>query len=88
MRKTDGKPGGEHHLIRVLDVLTAISSASLRFGKEGARNVSPGAARSICVRPRAPFNPTFEWTMNDPKRDKGSLHFTPWKPRGEYAVPR
>lgn len=86
----DGKAEPESITIRVVErfTVTAVFPApSLRFGKEGARNVSRG--RTLYLRPVLEHfhNPTFEWTVKDrpEKGDKEVFAFTP-AAEGEYTV--
>lgn len=86
----DGKAEPESITIRVVErfTVTAVFPApSLRFGKEGARNVSLG--RTLYLRPVLEHfhNPTFEWTVKDrpEKGDKEVFAFTP-AAEGEYTV--
>lgn len=86
----DGKSEPESITIRVVErfTVTAVFPApSLRFGKEGARNVSLG--RTLYLRPVLEHfhNPTFEWTVKDrpEKGDKEVFAFTP-AAEGEYTV--
>lgn len=86
----DGKAEPETITVRVVErfTVTAVFPApSLRFGKEGARNVSLG--RTLYLRPVLEHfhNPTFEWTVKDrpEKGDKEVFAFTP-AAEGEYTV--
>ena len=86
----DGKAEPETITVRVVErfTVTAVFPApSLRFGKEGARNVSRG--RTLYLRPVLEHfhNPTFEWTVKDrpEKGDKEVFAFTP-AAEGEYTV--
>ena len=86
----DGKAEPETITVRVVERFTVSAvfpAPSLRFGKEGARNVSLG--RTLYLRPVLEHfhNPTFEWTVKDrpEKGDKEVFAFTP-DAKGEYTV--
>lgn len=86
----DGKAEPETITVRVVERFTVSAvfpAPSLRFGKEGTRNVS--LHRTLYLRPILEHfhNPTFEWTVKDrpEKGDKEVFAFTP-DAKGEYTV--
>ena len=86
----DGKAEPETITVRVVERFTVsavVPAPSLRFGKEGTRNVS--LDRTLYLRPVLEHfhNPTFEWTVKDrpEKGDKEVFAFTP-DAKGEYTV--